>query len=79
MFSVSYYHEMKIGFIPSSVSSLTEMFVLDTSSLIRSEIDSLSIYLNFLVNCTWDNQTRSYSNQIIAHWISMATKGEPLK
>jgi carboxylesterase type B len=30
------------------------------------------------VNCTWDNQTRIYSNQIISHWISMATKGEPL-
>ncbi len=31
------------------------------------------------VNCTWDNQTRTYSNQIISHWVSMATKGEPLK
>ncbi|CAF1208639.1 unnamed protein product, partial [Didymodactylos carnosus] len=31
------------------------------------------------VNCTWDNQTRTYSNQIILHWVSMATKGEPLK
>ncbi|CAF1572622.1 unnamed protein product [Rotaria sp. Silwood1] len=30
------------------------------------------------VNCTWDNHTRTYSNQIISHWISMASKGEPL-
>jgi carboxylesterase type B len=30
------------------------------------------------VNCTWDNQTRIFSNRIISHWINMATKGEPL-
>ena len=31
------------------------------------------------INCSWDNQTRTYSNQIISHWISMAAIGEPLK
>ncbi|CAF4763086.1 unnamed protein product, partial [Rotaria magnacalcarata] len=31
------------------------------------------------VNCTWDKQTRIYSNKIISHWISMGTTGEPLK
>lgn len=30
------------------------------------------------INCTWDKQTRTYSNKIISNWISMATKGEPL-
>ncbi|CAF4958444.1 unnamed protein product [Rotaria sp. Silwood1] len=30
-------------------------------------------------NCTWDSQTRSFSNQIISHWISMARNGEPLQ
>ncbi|CAF1379693.1 unnamed protein product [Rotaria sp. Silwood1] len=30
-------------------------------------------------NCTWDSQTRSFSNQIISHWISMARDGEPLQ
>ena len=32
-----------------------------------------------LVNCTWDSQTRTYSNQIISRWISMAASGEPSK
>jgi carboxylesterase type B len=31
------------------------------------------------VNCTWDNQTQAYSDQIISNWVSMATNGEPLK
>ncbi|CAF2099749.1 unnamed protein product [Rotaria magnacalcarata] len=31
------------------------------------------------INCTWDKQTRIYSNKIISHWISMGTTGEPLK
>ena len=30
------------------------------------------------LNCTWDNQTRTFSNQIIAHWINTATTGRPL-
>ncbi|CAF4269203.1 unnamed protein product [Rotaria sp. Silwood2] len=30
-------------------------------------------------NCTWDSQTRSFSNKIISHWISMARNGEPLQ
>jgi para-nitrobenzyl esterase len=31
-----------------------------------------------LFNCTWDNQTRVFSNGIIAHWINTATTGRPL-
>ncbi|CAF1269718.1 unnamed protein product [Rotaria sp. Silwood1] len=31
------------------------------------------------MNCTWDRQTRLYSNKIISHWINMAVTGEPLK
>ncbi|CAF1493420.1 unnamed protein product [Rotaria sordida] len=30
------------------------------------------------VNCTWDNQSRIFSNEIIAHWINIATTGRPL-
>jgi para-nitrobenzyl esterase len=30
------------------------------------------------VNCTWDNQTRIFSNGIISHWINTATTGRPL-
>jgi carboxylesterase type B len=30
------------------------------------------------VNCTWDNQTREFSNRIISHWISIAVSGRPL-
>ncbi len=30
------------------------------------------------VNCTWDNQTRTFSNGIISHWISFARTGRPL-
>ncbi len=30
------------------------------------------------VKCTWDNQTRAFSNGIIAHWINIATTGRPL-
>jgi carboxylesterase type B len=30
------------------------------------------------LNCTWDNQTRIFSNGIIAHWINVATTGRPL-
>ncbi len=29
-------------------------------------------------HCTWDEQTRSLSNGIIAHWINTATTGRPL-
>jgi len=29
-------------------------------------------------NCTWDNETRGFSNGIIAHWINIATTGRPL-
>jgi para-nitrobenzyl esterase len=29
-------------------------------------------------NCTWDNQTREFSNRIISHWISIAVSGRPL-
>ena len=29
-------------------------------------------------NCTWDNQTRQFSNEIIAQWIHIATTGQPL-
>jgi hypothetical protein len=32
-----------------------------------------------LPNCTWDNQSRIFSNQIIANWISTATIGKPLQ
>lgn len=31
------------------------------------------------INCTWDDETRGYSNKIISHWINMAIKGEPLE
>ena len=31
-----------------------------------------------LFNCTWDNQTRAFSNGIISHWINAATTGRPL-
>ena len=27
------------------------------------------------LNCTWDNQTRTFSNQLIAHWINTASTG----
>jgi para-nitrobenzyl esterase len=30
------------------------------------------------VNCTWNNQSREFSNGIIAHWINIATTGRPL-
>jgi carboxylesterase type B len=29
-------------------------------------------------NCTWDKQTRDFSNEIIAQWINIATTGRPL-
>ncbi|UJR18060.1 hypothetical protein I4U23_004960 [Adineta vaga] len=28
--------------------------------------------------CTWKNQTRRFSDQIISHWINIATMGRPL-
>jgi para-nitrobenzyl esterase len=31
-----------------------------------------------LFNCTWDHQTRVLSNEIISHWISIASTGRPL-
>ncbi|CAM4938386.1 unnamed protein product [Rotaria socialis] len=31
------------------------------------------------INCTWDNQTRIYSNKIISHWTNMAAYGKPLE
>ncbi|CAF1151668.1 unnamed protein product [Rotaria sordida] len=31
-----------------------------------------------LFNCTWDNSTRVFSNEIISHWINIATTGRPL-
>ncbi len=31
------------------------------------------------VNCTWDNQSRLFSNKIIAHWMNIATTGKPLE
>ncbi|CAF4371482.1 unnamed protein product [Rotaria sp. Silwood2] len=31
-----------------------------------------------LFNCTWDNSTRAFSNEIISHWINIATTGRPL-
>lgn len=31
-----------------------------------------------LFNCTWDTTTRSFSNEMIAHWIHIATTGRPL-
>ncbi len=31
-----------------------------------------------LFNCTWDSQTRTFSNGIISHWINIATTGRPL-
>jgi carboxylesterase type B len=30
------------------------------------------------VSCTWDNETRIFSNEIIAHWINTAATGRPL-
>jgi len=30
------------------------------------------------INCTWDDQTRTFSNRIIAHWINAASTGKPL-
>jgi carboxylesterase type B len=32
-----------------------------------------------LQNCTWDNQSRIFSNQVISNWISTATIGKPLQ
>ncbi|CAF3811330.1 unnamed protein product, partial [Rotaria sp. Silwood1] len=32
-----------------------------------------------LLNCTWDNQSQIFSNQVISHWISTATTGKPLE
>ncbi|CAF1364044.1 unnamed protein product [Adineta ricciae] len=37
------------------------------------------MYSTNLHNCTWDNESKVYSNRIILHWINMATVGEPLK
>ncbi|CAF3735934.1 unnamed protein product [Rotaria sp. Silwood1] len=37
------------------------------------------MYSRNLHNCTWDNETKTFSNQVISHWINMATVGEPLK
>ena len=31
-----------------------------------------------LLNCSWDNPTRVFSNKIISHWINVATTGRPL-
>lgn len=31
-----------------------------------------------LFNCTWDKSTRDFSNEIISHWINIATTGRPL-
>ncbi len=31
-----------------------------------------------LFNCTWDNESREFSNGVIAHWINIATTGRPL-
>jgi carboxylesterase type B len=28
--------------------------------------------------CTWDNESRSFSNKIISHWINIAVTGRPL-
>ncbi|CAF1312638.1 unnamed protein product [Adineta ricciae] len=36
------------------------------------------MYSNELMNCTWDVETRVFSNRIISHWISTATVGKPL-
>ena len=30
------------------------------------------------INCTWNNQTREFSNEIISHWINIATTERPL-
>ena len=30
-----------------------------------------------LFNCTWDSQTRSFSNGIISQWVNIATNGRP--
>ncbi|CAF2876540.1 unnamed protein product [Rotaria sp. Silwood2] len=32
-----------------------------------------------LQNCTWDNQSHIFSNQIISHWIHVVTTGKPLE
>jgi carboxylesterase type B len=32
-----------------------------------------------LPNCTWDNQSRIFSNEIISHWVNIATTGKPLQ
>ena len=31
-----------------------------------------------LFNCTWDYSTRQFSNEIISHWMNIATTGRPL-
>jgi carboxylesterase type B len=36
------------------------------------------VYSRSVVNCTWDNQTREFSDGIISHWISVARTGRPL-
>ncbi|CAM4780570.1 unnamed protein product [Rotaria magnacalcarata] len=30
------------------------------------------------LNCTWDNQSQIFSNQVISHWVNTATTGKPL-
>ena len=35
-------------------------------------------YSKATFNCTWDSQTRQFSNEIISHWINIATTGRPL-
>ena len=36
------------------------------------------VYSRGPINCTWDNQTREFSNGIISHWINIASMGVPL-
>ncbi len=39
----------------------------------ESDADSQKLF-----NCTWDNQSRMFSTEIISHWINIATTGKPL-
>ncbi|CAF4308295.1 unnamed protein product, partial [Rotaria sp. Silwood2] len=42
--------------------------------------ESISSYISMnLQNCTWDNQSQTFSNQIISHWINTATTEKPLE
>ena len=61
-----------------SCESLTKVFVV-----IRKKFHmclELDVILNASLsdNCTWDNQSREFSNGIISEWMNIASNGRPL-